>query len=302
MNSERVMETELQSAAARKSTFSLATLFRLVIVTCFAGAACRRLPYPEATLFVLGLAMPGFYFVFGDYRRTLISIVVVFVAYLFVYPPVNGHAPSKQLRCKVNLGNIGRAVLQFEKDHGHLPPPYLVDEDGQPMHSWRVLILPYLERQDLYDAYDFSKPWDHADNLKLEKLMPKLYQCPSYRGKDAGITTSYVAIVGDETAWPTEGNRTTTEITTNDGLPITLLVVESEMSRIHWMSPHDPLLGDEKNVKLNWLPRSNHGHGANSVFCDSCTSFLSSGISIDTWKALATYAGDEDIKDEDFLE
>ena len=35
------------------------------------------------------------------------------------------------------------------------------------MHSWRVLLLPYLDRSDLYKAYDFTEPWDGPNNRKL---------------------------------------------------------------------------------------------------------------------------------------
>ena len=38
------------------------------------------------------------------------------------------------------------------------PPAYLADRDGKPMHSWRVLILPFLEQQELYRAYHFDEP------------------------------------------------------------------------------------------------------------------------------------------------
>jgi hypothetical protein len=33
---------------------------------------------------------------------------------------------------------------------------HVIDENGRPVHSWRVLILSFVEEQQLYDAYDLS--------------------------------------------------------------------------------------------------------------------------------------------------
>jgi len=38
--------------------------------------------------------------------------------------------------------------------------------DGEPF-NWRVAMLPKLGKKSLYDQFDFSKPWDDPDNLKV---------------------------------------------------------------------------------------------------------------------------------------
>ena len=46
---------------------------------------------------------------------------------------------------------MGTITLQdYEQEHGCFPPAYVPDENGRPMHSWRVLSLPYLEEPSLY--------------------------------------------------------------------------------------------------------------------------------------------------------
>ena len=52
-------------------------------------------------------------------------------------------------------------------EYGVLPPAYVADASGRPMHSWRVLILPFLDQQSLYNQYDFREPWDGPHNIKL---------------------------------------------------------------------------------------------------------------------------------------
>jgi hypothetical protein len=38
------------------------------------------------------------------------------------------------------------------------PPPHAVDANGQPLLSWRVLLLPYLDHQELYDEFRLNEP------------------------------------------------------------------------------------------------------------------------------------------------
>ncbi|MDZ7618474.1 MAG: DUF1559 domain-containing protein, partial [Patescibacteria group bacterium] len=91
--------------------------------------------------------------------------------------------------CKCPLGSLHLAMHSYHAAYGHLPPAYLADKDGKPLHSWRVLILPYVEEQDLYDAR-FDEPWNGPNNIRLAHKMPKLYHCPSEPDSDS--TTNYV--------------------------------------------------------------------------------------------------------------
>ena len=49
---------------------------------------------------------------------------------------------------------------------GAFPAAYVADENGRPMHSWRVALLPFLEQSDLYSQYNFNEPWDSPENLR----------------------------------------------------------------------------------------------------------------------------------------
>lgn len=53
--------------------------------------------------------------------------------------------------------------------------------DGTPLHSWRVLILPYIEGQELYDQFRLDEPWDSPHNLRLLDRMPSTYAPPRYK-------------------------------------------------------------------------------------------------------------------------
>jgi hypothetical protein len=128
------------------------------------------------------------------------------------------------------------AVVNYHDVHGHFPPAYLADAEGRPMHSWRILILPYMEQQELYEQYDFSQPWDGPDNRRLADRMPRIYAFhPTYH---AGLTTTnYLAVVGKNTVWPENAGRTSEEITDPHGQ--TILLVENQGADVHWMEPRD---------------------------------------------------------------
>lgn len=82
--------------------------------------------------------------------------------------------------CQANLRAIGLALQAYHADHGCYPPAYMADASGRPLHSWRVLILPYLGEPELFRAYRFDEPWDGPNNARLATWMPELYQCPAH--------------------------------------------------------------------------------------------------------------------------
>ena len=59
-----------------------------------------------------------------------------------------------------------------------LPPAYTVDADGRPLHSWRTLILPYLEQEPLYQTIDLSKPWNDPANAKARRNRSSRFSLP----------------------------------------------------------------------------------------------------------------------------
>ena len=113
------------------------------------------------------------------------------------------------------------------------------------MHSWRILLLPYLDQQALYEQYDFSKSWDSPENLRLAKQMPAVY---SFHGSyEAGktVTTNYLAVTDENSSWPLAS------ASVEDLEPITeevpgVLVAENQGAAVHWMEPRDFLVEDMK--------------------------------------------------------
>lgn len=128
------------------------------------------------------------------------------------------------------------AVANYESAHGVYPPAFVNGPDGRPWHSWRVLILPFIEEHVLYEAYTFDEPWDGPNNRTLASRMPRLY---AFHGSDrpGNTVTNYLAVVGEETAWP--GSRSASSDLVTDGPGQSIMLVENQGAGIHWMEPRD---------------------------------------------------------------
>src|SRR5690606_10896708 len=105
---------------------------------------------------------------------------------------------------------------------------YTADDDGTPLLSWRVHILPFLGEQSLYDQFHLDEPWDSPHNTRLIARMPEVYRCPG-ADRDEGGTTTYLVPRGEGTIFPGARGVPPEEIT--DGTSNTLLVVDADPAR-----------------------------------------------------------------------
>jgi type II secretory pathway pseudopilin PulG len=120
-------------------------------------------------------------------RFSLLEIIVVcsIMAVLFalIMPAIqNAKHGSPRTLCINNLWNITLSLLNYAENHNAFPPAYTVDADGNRLHSWRTLLLPYLDQQELYASIDFSKPWNdpvnaRAFNTQLEIFLVLQQSC-----------------------------------------------------------------------------------------------------------------------------
>ena len=123
------------------------------------------------------------------------------------------------------------------------------------MHSWRVLLLPYLGEQELYSQYDFTEPWDGPNNQTLVEKMPETYATPG--GSDL-LKTQIVAVVGDGLAW--QSCKPTTLKSFRDGPENSVHVVAANGYSVSWTSPEDLFIdvddsagkGESRNAQAPW--------------------------------------------------
>src|SRR6266704_588138 len=91
-----------------------------------------------------------------------LGIAATLIVVALFLPGYNSRArpASRRTQCLNNIRNIALALHNYASLNGSLPPAYIADANGRPMHSWRVLILPYVDRSDIYAAYRFDEPWN----------------------------------------------------------------------------------------------------------------------------------------------
>jgi Protein of unknown function (DUF1559) len=209
-------------------------------------------------------------------------------------PDMGSRESSRRASCMNSLRQIEVALHSYHADYGSFPPAYIANANGKPMHSWRVLILPYMEQQALYERYNFNEPWDGPNNRKLHNVIMKSYCCPSRSDKQPKTETNYVVVVGPQTMWP--GDKATKLTDVKDGTSNTIMLVEFHDSGIHWMEPRD-LHTVQMPMAIN-APRgqgicSLHPHGANAILADGSVRFLSDKTPPDALRAALTIAGSE---------
>jgi hypothetical protein len=205
-------------------------------------------------------------------------------------------APVSQVSpCVTTLKRIGLAMHNYHDVHKCFPPAYIPDKNGKPMHSWRVLLLPYMEQESLYKQYNFAEPWDSPANLALANMIGEVYSCPDDWQGDPS-QTSYVMIVGPGTI--SDGPTARKIVDIKDGTSRTILVVEVAHAGIQWMEPRDLKAEDITFAVNDGTPegiRSQHPGCAHALFCDGGVHTLRDTADPAQIKAMTTIAGGEAV-------
>jgi hypothetical protein len=240
----------------------------------------------------------------GWKTRLAIGAIVVAPLLLCVLPvvlvvvvPTLGRVQQIQRQgdCAANVQRIGQALLAYHDQYGSFPPAYVADPQGKPLHSWRVLILPFLgeEEAQLYAQYDLAEPWDGPNNRQLAARMPQVYRCPEDASSPADHT-SYCVVRGQGFVF--DADKTVSRAAITDGLEQTILFVETAGAGVPWTAPRDRVAG---SVELSVAegPTSAidgfHEGGAHACLADGTPLWLEEFEDHDRVKAMLTIAGGE---------
>jgi prepilin-type processing-associated H-X9-DG protein len=180
---------------------------------------------------------------------------------------------ARRTQCKNNVQKIEMAMHTYADDYGSFPPAFVADENGKPMHSWRVLVLEYIDPA-LFNQYDMSKPWDSPENHAVMMKKPNIFGCPS---STAGNETNYMVVTGPGTLYP-QGDVGPQIQSITDGTSNTILVVEVHNSGVKWTQPVDLPIGQVTIPVNTSQPSSNHPGGINVGFADGSVKFLAEGV------------------------
>ncbi|QDU95329.1 DUF1559 family PulG-like putative transporter [Lignipirellula cremea] len=182
---------------------------------------------------------------------------------------------AQKTACSGHMKMISLGLMGYSDQNRTYPPAFTTDENGKPMHSWRVLILPYLEESALYEQYDFDEPWDGPNNSKLMDKCPEVFRCLADDGDPNA--SSYQVVVDEKTGWKANDGVRVQSIT--DGISQTIAVVEVRQPGQNWLDP-TPL-------KIADIPLGKpHSGGMNVVYFDGSTHFLPANVDRETLRRL----------------
>jgi len=236
-------------------------------------------------------------------RTVLIPLIAVVGTVLLVAAPLGWppwRSPPREVASKAGCPNklkqLGLALHCYHDVYGCFPPAVITDETGRPMHSWRVLIWPYAEQGLLYEQYRFDEPWNGPNNAKLGEAGFADFVCPNRR-RSEDMSTSYVAVIGPDTAWRVNESISFDDIT--DRHTATILLVEIVNSGIQPMEPRDlhvlqmaPGINPESGQGISSL----HAYGTNVLFADGTVRTLPNDTPPEKIQAMLTIGGGEEVE------
>jgi hypothetical protein len=203
---------------------------------------------------------------------------------------------ARRTQCSNNLRQIALAFHNYHDTYKAFPPAYIPDEDGKPMHSWRVLILPFLGHQDIYQRYNFDEPWDSPNNMAVTNRAIPVYRCPSAPGAGTPTETNYMVITGPATVFDADKACSMAEI--KDGTSNTIMVVEVAAAGANWAEPKDlqaGMLTPPIGARNANSTGSFHPGGMQAAMCDGAVRFLSDSLPQQDFNALLTKDGGEQV-------
>ncbi len=190
-----------------------------------------------------------------------------------------------------NLKQIGLAFMNYEGTMRYMPQAAICDKAGEPLLSWRVAILPYIEQDQLYRQFKLDEAWDSPHNKKLIDKMPKIYAPPAGKVDEPNVTF-YQVFTGPNTLYP----RPDTKVRISsipDGTSNTILVAEASKAVI-WSKPADIVVPAKgKLPKLG----GQFAKFFNAAFCDGTVKQIKRDFDHDILRAVITPAGGEVIDD-----
>lgn len=236
---------------------------------------------------------------------TWCGIIAILIALILPALPIGTRESARRSYCRYNLKQIMLAMHNYHDRYGCLPPAYTVEKNRRPLHSWRVLLLPFLEEQALYQRIRLDEPYDSPYNRAVFDArrsssqglpaMPDVFRCPS-DGANRGADTNYVMILGPRTL--SNGPNSVCLKDISDGPGNTIAVVETYGLGTAWYEPRD-LRADEMTFKINdpeyFGIASRHPGGAQVGLADGSVRFLPETLVPREVESLTTIHGKEDV-------
>jgi hypothetical protein len=210
----------------------------------------------------------------GVKTRIPTRLIVLTIGCFFLITPLvllpfavnHRHVMAVQMTCKNYMKKLALGCYKYNDEHGHFPLAYSVDKQGKPLHSWRVLILPYIEEEELYKKIRLNEPWDSEYNRQFHSRAPHIFQCPAHGfGTKAVPQGSFYSMVIETDSAP--DNVLPKDLLPNDCNPKDIMLAERKLP-VNWMNPTDAFTLDDfaKGINVDSMGVSSN-HQGGGVCC-----------------------------------
>jgi prepilin-type N-terminal cleavage/methylation domain-containing protein len=134
----------------------------------------------------------------------LVVIAVIGILIGLLMPAVQkAREAANRISCANNLKQISLAMHHYHLDFGKLPPRARLagssDANNGAGATWAVLILPYLEQDNLYNQWDLARRY-YDQNDVARRTPVRIYFCPTRRSAGSSpeaSTSGDQSILGD---------------------------------------------------------------------------------------------------------
>ena len=195
-------------------------------------------------------------------------------------------AAQQRVRTGNRLKQVVIALQMYVDEHGQLPPAVVVDGNGEPLYSGRLLLLPYLEQAALYERFDKTKAWNSPENIAVSQTLLDAFVSPLNSQGNAG-QCDLVFVTGPGTAF--DGNKSVKYADITDGLDKTLVLVETNSGPPSWAAP------GEWDASAGPLPMGLAAGFTTVAFVNGSVQQLDTKQTRPKSRALSTIAGGEQI-------
>ena len=206
-------------------------------------------------------------------------------------------AAREAARRNQSLNNMKQLMLSFHNYHDQnrtFPSQAICDENGNPLLSWRVAILPYLGENDLYEQFKLDESWDSPHNKALIPMMPAVFTDPSGDLDPLEGKTHYLGVSGPSSIFHST-NKGVSFREIFDGTSKTLAAVQvDDAHAVTWTKPED---FDAEKHKKNPLGGIGvlHPGGFLTGYCDGHAGFIQDSVDPALFYKLTTRNGGESV-------